>query len=84
MWAVRLWQLLHQADSITAIEQENAQLRRALARAEADFEQILDELTDPATVRRLPESEDALWRNVRDRYRVGRDEVRRALEGEAA
>ncbi len=81
MWLVRWWQALNKADAIQAIEQENDRLREALGRAESDFECLLDELTDPATVRALPETQDGLWRNVRDRCRVGRDEIRRALDG---
>ena len=84
MWVLHLWRALHKADAAVALERENVQLRQALARAEQDFEHIIDELTDPATVRRLPEFEDGLWRNVRDRCRVARDEVRRALQAKAA
>ena len=81
MWLVRWWQALGKADAITAIAKENVRLREALARAESDFECVLNELTDPATVRALPQIQDGLWRNVRDRCRVGRDEIRRALSG---
>ena len=56
MRLVRWWQAVNQADAIQAIERENVCLREALARAEADFECVLDELTDPATVRALPEA----------------------------
>ena len=84
MWIVRWWQAVNRADAIVAIEQENVMLRAALSRAYRDFEAILDELTYPATVRRLPESDDQLWRAVRDRARVARDEARRTLEGKAA
>ena len=81
MWIAHFWRALNRADAAIALEGENARLRAALARAESDFECVLDELTDPATVRALPETQDELWRNVRDRCRVGRDEIRRALSG---
>ena len=83
MWVAHFWRALNQADATVALEAENARLREALSRAERDFETICNELTDPATVRAIPETQDGLWRSIRDRCRVGRDEVRAAFDGKA-
>ncbi len=44
---------------------------------------ILIDMQKGQTVRVIPPDQDDLWRNVRDRCRVGRDEVRAALDGRA-
>ena len=81
MWIGHFWRALNRADASVVLEAENIRLRAALTRAESDFEVLLDELSDPATVRAIPEVQDGLWRTIRDRCRVGRDEVRAVLDG---
>ena len=81
MWIAHFYRALTQADAAVALEAENARLRAALSRAEADFETILIDLIDRAVVRALPEVQDGLWRTIRDRCRAGCDEVRAVLDG---